>query len=138
MAEIDPKEVGASLDDIRVAVADARIAIASFKGVSEDIDKRQPDIDKTITNISQTAEKINKASSRVDGVLVKVDSFLGTGDSQSLFAEARATLKSFKQMAETLNSRIGPDRGQSAEIHRFRPQEHPGAGRRYRHGRCKP
>jgi len=108
MAEIDPKEVGASLDDIRVAVADARTAIASFKGISADIEKRRPDIDKTITNISQTAEKINKASSRVDGVLAKVDSFLGSGDSKSLFADARETLKSFKQVADTLNSRIGP------------------------------
>lgn len=108
MAEIDPKQVGDSLDDIRAAVADARVALSSFKGISEDIAKRRPDIDKTITNISQTAEKINKASTRVDGVLAKVDSFLGTGDSQSLFADARATLKSYKDLADSLNKRIGP------------------------------
>ena len=108
MAEIDPKQVGDSLDDIRVAVADARTAIAGFKGLSADIEKRRPDIDKTITDITQTAEKINKASGRVDGVLAKIDSFLGSGDSKSLFADARATLQSFKQVADTLNSRIGP------------------------------
>lgn len=108
MAEIDPKQVGDSLDDIRAAVADARSAVSSFKGISEDIAKRRPDIDKTITNISETAEKINKASTRVDGVLAKVDSFLGTGDSQSLFADARATLKSYKDLADSLNKRIGP------------------------------
>lgn len=108
MAEIDPKQVGDSLDDIRVAVADARTAVASFKGISEDIAKRRPDIDKTITNISETAEKINKASTRVDGVLAKVDSFLGTGDSQSLFADARATLKSYRELADNLNAKIGP------------------------------
>jgi phospholipid/cholesterol/gamma-HCH transport system substrate-binding protein len=108
MAEIDPKQVGDSLDDIRAAVADARTAVSSFKGISEDIAKRRPDIDKTITNISETAEKINKASTRVDGVLAKVDSFLGTGDSKSLFADARATLKSYKDLADSLNKRIGP------------------------------
>ncbi|MGV3552620.1 MlaD family protein [Rhizobium sp.] len=108
MAEIDPKQVGESLDDIRAAVSDARTAISSFKGVSEDIAKRRPDIDKTISNISETAEKINKASGRVDGVLAKVDSFLGTGDSQSLFADARATLKSYKDLADTLNAKVGP------------------------------
>jgi phospholipid/cholesterol/gamma-HCH transport system substrate-binding protein len=108
MAEIDPKQVGDSLDDIRVAVADARSALASFKGISDDIAKRRPDIDKTITNVAETAEKINKASTRVDGVLAKVDSFLGTGDSQSLFADARATLKSYKELADTLNAKIGP------------------------------
>lgn len=108
IAEIDPKQVGQSLDDISVAVADARSAVASFKGISEDIEKRRPDIDKTITNISETAEKINKASGRVDGVLAKVDSFLGDGDSQSLFADARATLKSYKDLADSLNANIGP------------------------------
>jgi phospholipid/cholesterol/gamma-HCH transport system substrate-binding protein len=108
MAEIDPKQVGDSLDDIRAAVADARTAVSSFKGISEDIAKRRPDIDKTITNISETAEKINKASTRVDGVLAKVDSFLGTGDSKSLFADARATLKSYKDLADSLNKKIGP------------------------------
>jgi phospholipid/cholesterol/gamma-HCH transport system substrate-binding protein len=108
MAEIDPKQVGDSLDDIRAAVADARTAVAGFKGISEDITKRRTDIDNTITNISETAEKINKASGRVDGVLAKVDSFLGTGDSQSLFTDARDTLKSYRELADNLNSRIGP------------------------------
>ena len=108
MAEIDPKQVGGTLDDLHAAVADARVAIASFKGISETVSKRQPDIDKTITNISETAQTINKASKRVDGVLAKVDSFLGTGDSQSLFADARATLKSYRELADTLNKRIGP------------------------------
>lgn len=108
MAEIDPKQVGGTLDDLHAAVADARVAIASFKGISETVSKRQPDIDKTISNISETSETINKASKRVDGVLAKVDSFLGTGDSQSLFADARATLKSYRELAENLNKRIGP------------------------------
>jgi len=108
MAEIDPKQVGGTLDDLHAAVADARVAISSFKGISETVSKRQPDIDKTITNISETAQTINKASKRVDGVLAKVDSFLGAGDSQSLFADARATLKSYRELAENLNKRIGP------------------------------
>ena len=114
MAEIDPKQVGGTLDDLQVAVADARVAINSFKGISETVKKRQPDIDKTITNISETAQTINKASKRIDGVLAKVDSFLGTGDSQSLFADARATLKSYRELADNLNKRIGPIADKSA------------------------
>ncbi|MBX9457423.1 MAG: MCE family protein [Rhizobium sp.] len=108
MAEIDPKQVGDTLDDVRAAVSDARSAMTGFKEISDDIAKRRPDIDKTITNISETAEKINKASTRVDGVLAKVDSFLGEGDSQSLFADARATLQSYRELADTLNEKIGP------------------------------
>jgi phospholipid/cholesterol/gamma-HCH transport system substrate-binding protein len=108
LAAVDPDKVKGSIDDIRAAVSDARSAINTFKGVSDDINKRRDDIDKTISNISEMSAKLNKASSRVDGVLAKVDSFLGTGDSASLFADARDTLKSFKQVADTLNSRIGP------------------------------
>lgn len=108
IAAIDPQKVQGSIDDIRAAVADARSAIGTFKGVSQDIDKRRADIDKTIANFSEMSDKLNKASTRVDGVLAKVDSFLGTGDSASLFADARETLKSFKQVADTLNAKIGP------------------------------
>lgn len=108
MASIDPEDVKGSLADIRVAVADARTAIDNFKGISEDVGKRRADIDKTIGNFTEMSEKLNKASTRVDGVLAKVDSFLGTGDSESLFADARETLKSFKKVADTLNAKIGP------------------------------
>jgi phospholipid/cholesterol/gamma-HCH transport system substrate-binding protein len=108
MAAVNPADVKGSVADIRAAVADARQAIQTFRGVASDIENRRPDIDQTIKNISEMSEKLNKASTRVDGILAKADSFLGTGDSSSLFADARETLKSFKQVADTLNSRIGP------------------------------
>ncbi len=54
------------------------------------------------------ANKLNSASTRVDGILIKLDALFGTDNSQSLFAEARATLESFKKMADNLNARIGP------------------------------
>ena len=44
---------------------------------------------------------------RVDGILVKVDSLLGSDDTKGLAKEASETLKSFKQVADTLNSRLG-------------------------------
>lgn len=108
MAAVDPADVKSSMADIRAAVADARQAIQTFRGVASDIENRRPDIDKTIKNITEMSDKLNKASTRVDGLLAKADSFLGTGDSSSLFADARETLKSFKQVADNLNSRIGP------------------------------
>jgi phospholipid/cholesterol/gamma-HCH transport system substrate-binding protein len=108
MAAINPADVKSSMSDIRAAVADARQAIQTFRGVASDIENRRPDIDQTIKNISEMSAKLNKASTRVDGLLAKADSFLGTGDSSSLFSDARDTLKSFKQVADNLNSRIGP------------------------------
>ena len=44
---------------------------------------------------------------RVDGILVKVDNLLGSGEAEGLVADASDTLKSFKQVADTLNSRLG-------------------------------
>jgi phospholipid/cholesterol/gamma-HCH transport system substrate-binding protein len=39
--------------------------------------------------------------------LAKVDSLLGSGEAQGVMADASATLKEFRRMAETLNARLG-------------------------------
>lgn len=108
VAAVDQQKVSGAIDNISVATADARKAIASVTGVANSIGERREDIDQIITDAKQMANKLNAASSRVDGVLAKLDGFLGEGDSESLFAEAKATLQSIKQAADTLNGRIGP------------------------------
>jgi phospholipid/cholesterol/gamma-HCH transport system substrate-binding protein len=108
IAAVDPQKVSGAIDDISVATADARKAISSVTGVADRIGGREGDIDEIITDVQQMANKLNAASTRVDGVLAKLDGFLGEGDSESLFAEAKATLQSIKQVADTLNGRIGP------------------------------
>ncbi len=108
VAQIDPAKVKGSVDDISQATKDARIAVASIKDVANTVSARQKDIDQTIQNVSQMANKLNSASTRVDGILIKLDALLGTDNTQSLFAQARDTLSSFKKVADNLNSRIGP------------------------------
>jgi len=108
LAAVDKQKISGAVDNISVASADARKAIASVTGVANRIGERQEDIDQIITDVQQMTSKLNAASSRVDGVLAKLDGFLGEGDSESLFAEAKATLQSIKQAADTLNGRIGP------------------------------
>ena len=108
VAAVDSEKVGTTIDNISVASADARKAISSVTGVANRIGEREGDIDQIITDVQQMANKLNAASTRVDGVLAKLDSFLGEGDSESLFAEAKATLQSFRQVADSLNARIGP------------------------------
>ncbi|WP_337183086.1 MlaD family protein [Shinella sp.] len=108
MAAVDTQKVSGAIDNISVATDDARKAIASVTGVANRIGERKEDIDQIITDVQQMSNKLNAASSRVDGVLAKLDGFLGEGDSESLFAEAKATLQSIKQAADTLNGRIGP------------------------------
>lgn len=108
IAAVDAQKVSGAIDNISVATQDARKAIASVTGVADKIGNRQEDIDQIITDVQQMSSKLNAASTRVDRVLAKLDGFLGEGDSESLFAEAKATLQSIKQAADTLNGRIGP------------------------------
>ncbi|MFC3072929.1 MlaD family protein [Shinella pollutisoli] len=108
IASVDAQKVKGVVDNISVASADARKAISSVTGVADRIGRREEDIDQIITDVQQMANKLNNASTRVDGVLAKLDGFLGEGDSESLFAEARATLQSIRTAADTLGARIGP------------------------------
>ncbi|MGA1803520.1 MlaD family protein [Rhizobium sp. HT1-10] len=108
MASIDPSKVKGSVDDISQATKDARVAVASIRDVANSVSGKQAEISKTIEDVSQMANKLNSASTRVDGILIKVDALLGTDNTQSLFTEARDTLESFKKVADSINSRIGP------------------------------
>ncbi len=108
MAAIDPQNIGTAVNNITAASEDARSAISSARGVVDDVAARRKDIDRAIGDFTELAQKLNNASSRVDGILVKVDTMLSGDDSQSLFAEARRTLESFRTVADNINARVGP------------------------------
>ena len=110
-AQLDPKKVGQTVDNITEASGEARKSLAQIAKVTEQFDKHTDDIDQTLSNISDMAKKLNAASSRVDSVLAKVNGFLGEGNASSVLADAKETLKSFRQVADNLNSRIGPIAG---------------------------
>ncbi len=105
---VDPKKVESTLANIEQASVDARTAAGDIAKVTDKFGARADDIDKIITDASELAEKLNKASGRVDGVLAKVENLLGSGESGDLVKEASETLKSFRKVADTLGSRIGP------------------------------
>jgi phospholipid/cholesterol/gamma-HCH transport system substrate-binding protein len=111
VASADPETVKKAVEDASVMLADAREAVASFKSLAGGVEKRKESIDTMITNFAEMSEKLNKASTRVDGVLAQVDGLLGggeDGEGSSLMADARETLLSIKQAADTLNKNIGP------------------------------
>ena len=108
IGSIDPAKVGQTMDDIALASADARKALADARSVVETFSARKEDYDLIITNAKELTAKLNTASTRVDGVLAKIDGFLGEGDASTLIADAQATLKSFRDVADSLNARIGP------------------------------
>lgn len=104
---IDPDDVRQALANIQSASENANKAAADIAEVTDKFVKRSDDIDKTISDAQQLAERLNNASTRVDGILAKVDELLGSGEANGVMADARATLNSFKQVADTLNARLG-------------------------------
>ncbi|MBD9506689.1 MCE family protein [Ensifer sp. ENS10] len=108
VASVDKEKVELVVNDITAATADARKTVANISAFAEKITARQQDIDRTITDVTQLASKLNASANRVDSILVKVDGFLGDADAPSLSVDARATLASFRKMADNLNAQIGP------------------------------
>ncbi|UCI05497.1 MCE family protein [Mesorhizobium sp. B1-1-8] len=104
---IDPADVRAALSNIQKASDNADKAAADIAKVTDKIANRADDINETIKDARQLAQRLNDASVRVDGILAKVDQLLGSGEANGVMADARSTLKSFKQVADTLNARLG-------------------------------
>lgn len=104
---INPDDVRQALANIQSASDDARKAASDIAKVTDKFAGRADDIDQTIKDAHQLAERLNNASTRVDGILAKVDKLLGSGEADGVMADARATLKSFKQVADTLNGKLG-------------------------------
>lgn len=103
---VDPAKVRDTLGNIETASRDARTAAADVAEVTEKFSDRSDDIEQMISDASELTGRLNAASVRVDGVLAKVDKLLGSGEAEGLMADASATLKAFRQVADTLNARL--------------------------------
>ncbi|WP_265518766.1 MlaD family protein [Nitratireductor luteus] len=106
---VDAAAVAAAVQNFEQASAAVNEASKDIARVSQTVGGRTEDIDQFITDAGQLATRLNQASVRIDGVLAKLDGMLGSGDGegQDLIAEARSTLQSFRQVADTLNARMG-------------------------------
>ena len=104
-----PEKVRSALDNIETASKSAKTAIGDFAKVSEKIGGRSEDIDQIISNVKDLSGRLNQTGVRLDGVLAKVDGLLGEGgaNGKGLAEEARATMASFRRVADTLNARLG-------------------------------
>ncbi|MEP9388282.1 MlaD family protein [Mesorhizobium sp. KR9-304] len=104
---VDTETVRVALSNISKASASADKAAADIAAFTGKLSPRAEDIDKVISDAKEISGRLNAASTRVDGILVKVDKLLGSGEAEGVMADASETLKSFKQVADTLNSRLG-------------------------------
>lgn len=104
---VDPDRVASAIANIDQASRDAKVIAQDFAKVSEKIGRRADDIDQIIGDTRELAQRLNEASARVDGILAKIDSFVGEGEGKSFFAQAADTMKSYKELADTLNAKMG-------------------------------
>ena len=107
VASVDPATVRSAIDGIKQTTETARKAADDIAKVTTKFGNRADEIDKMICDASQLAERLNAASVRVDGVLAKIDSLLGSDDAEGLMAQASDTLKAYREVANTLNARMG-------------------------------
>jgi phospholipid/cholesterol/gamma-HCH transport system substrate-binding protein len=104
---VDTETVRTTLSNIAKASASADKAAADISEFTGKLAPRAGDIDKVISDAREISGRLNQASTRVDGILVKVDKLLGSGEAEGVMADASETLKAFRQVADTLNSRLG-------------------------------
>lgn len=104
---VDPQMVRNALANIDQASRNANAVVADVAKITDKFGRRADEVDQAISDATEIAKRLNQASVRVDGILVKVDNLLGSGEAEGLAQTATETLKSFKQVADTLNGRIG-------------------------------
>lgn len=104
---VDPATVRTALTNFEQASTTVNAAVNDIGKVAEKVGNRAEDIDAIVTDAKQLAARLAQASERIDGILVKVDNLLGSDDAGGLMAEASGTLKAFREVADTLNARMG-------------------------------
>lgn len=104
---VDPAALRTALTNFEQASTTVNAAVNDVSRVTERFGARAGDIDGIITDAQQLASRLNQASERIDGVLAKVDGLLGSGEAEGLMADAGETLKAFREVADTLNARMG-------------------------------
>jgi phospholipid/cholesterol/gamma-HCH transport system substrate-binding protein len=107
VAAVDPGAVRNTIRNLETASGKATTIVNDVSKVSTRLAEHAGDVDKFMADATQLADRLNHASVRVDGILAKVDDLLGSGETRGLVTDARDTLRSFKQVADTLNSKLG-------------------------------
>lgn len=121
VSAVDPAKVGVSVEgfsdfaaslkgagpQVDAILADAKSASESLRRLGETVDARNGDIDSIIVQAETLSGQLNDIAGRADGLLARLDGYV-EGDGEGLVAEATATLKSVRTVADTLAGRIGP------------------------------
>ncbi|MBX3596393.1 MAG: MCE family protein [Rhizobiaceae bacterium] len=64
-------------------------------------------VSEIVTNVDVFTKNLTETGKKFDGVVNKVDALLGTGDAQGVMVQINDTLKAYRQVADTLNAKLG-------------------------------
>jgi len=80
--------------------------IANFDQITTTIASKDKEISQFIDDATATAAELRKASQKIDTLLTKVDGMVGSPDGQNMMSNISEAAKSFRQLADNLNSRL--------------------------------
>jgi len=106
VAAIDTRAVNGAVENFAGAAKDARKILADIDKVTAPLGNRAEDIDQIVTDAQQLTARLNEASTKVGGILEQIDSFLGSGETEGLVAEARRTLVTFRETARRFDTQF--------------------------------
>ncbi len=103
----------ASVDKVVKAVDPEQIStiVTNVEKISRDLASASGDVPATVKSIREAAEIIDKIGKRVDPIVAAIDPkkvAQSMDDIKTAVSEARIAFQSFRKVADTLNSRIGP------------------------------
>ncbi|MFC5386538.1 MlaD family protein [Aquamicrobium segne] len=79
--------------------------IKTAEGVLDSVDQER--VRQIVTNVDDFTKNLNGSREKFDDILLKIDNLLGSDQADGMMADARETLKAFRQIADTLNARLG-------------------------------
>ncbi|WP_436638052.1 MlaD family protein [Microbaculum sp. FT89] len=97
----DVKKVVAAVDPAAISRT-----VENFDKVTATIAGKDQEISQFIDDATATAAEFRKASARLDGLMAKVDGMLGDEKGQSMIGNINEAAKSFRELADNLNSRL--------------------------------
>ncbi|HEV7256081.1 MAG TPA: MlaD family protein [Mesorhizobium sp.] len=117
IAGVDPEAIRNTVANVEQATSTANSAITVFRDAGQTANNvlteaqkvvnavagRTEDVNQIITDAQQLAGRLNQTSVRVEGVIGRVDELLSSERTETLVADASATLRSFRDTAESVS-----------------------------------
>ncbi len=107
LAALDAGKINTAVEDISGAAKGAKSVIDDVSKVTSKFSTREDDINKIITDASELTARLNQTSKKIDEAASRVNTLLGSGAGDGLVADARETLATFRQAAQSLDRQIG-------------------------------